>query len=142
MSPMLAGGEAGRSAGWTPRPLPLGRLRSFPVDAAARTEALAIGPDAQVELPAVAVHAGVSGEVRGQLQRQVRQLRAADGDDLRPGCDQSSLYGALAWVAAGAGGCPYARRRAALGARDRGGRSPCPPQSDAAAIPRRADAVL
>ncbi len=111
-------------------------------DPAARTKELAPGADAALELPAAALHAGGAGKVRRQLQRQIPHLRAADGDDLRPGRDQGALHGALARPAAGARHHPHPDRRPALAAGHQGRRPPRPPQADAAALPRRADALL
>src|SRR6188768_2002456 len=134
-----------RSAAWLNRAF---TLAEQPVcdpsrrEPAARTEELSPGADAALELSAAAVHAGEPGKVRRQLQRQIPHLRAADGDDLGSGGDQGPLYGALAWTAAGAGHHPDADRRPALAAGNRRRRPPCPPQADAAALPRRAHALL
>ncbi len=120
------------------------RRRSAILDggAAARTEEPATRPDAALGLPPAALHAGVPREARRQLQRQVPRLRAADGDDLRPGRDQGPLHGARPRPAARPRGLPRADPRLALAAAARRSRPPRPPQADAARLPRRADALL
>ena len=132
---MLAGAEAGRAH---PSALRLRRYTgcSRPDRRARRSSRRCAGASARSPSCRSAASA------RRQLQRQVPRLRAADGDDLRPGGDQGPLHRARPRPAARPQRRARADPRLALAAAARRRRAPGAPQADAAALPRRADALL
>src|SRR5690348_8498259 len=98
--------------------------------------------DAALGVPADRLHGGLPPPLRRRLRRPLRRLRAADVPDLRPRGDQSSLPRADPRSAAGTQHRPRADRWLQIAADPGGRRAPQPPPADAAALPRRADALL
>src|SRR5262249_53924284 len=106
---------------------------------------IAAGPalaDPCLELPAARLHGAQPGGDRRRLQRPLPRLRAADGDGLRPGRGEGPIYGAPQRAAAGTDLRPRTDPRGALGAAAGGRGAHRPPPVDAAALPRRAHALL
>src|SRR6476469_7399091 len=93
-------------------------------------------------LPADRLHGGQPPPLRRRLRRPLPRFRAADVPDLRPGGDQGALPRAEPRAAAGTQHRPGADPRLEIAADPAGRRAPQPPPADAAALPRRADALL
>src|SRR5215217_2363712 len=115
-------------------------FRSGDEHASGRPGRAAVRADAALAAAADLVPRVVPAAFRRRVQRLLPRLPDPDGDALGPRGDPGALHDLAPPSAAGPDAGAAADHGVAVAAAAGGPRAPRPPQADAAAVPRRADA--